>query len=361
MNPQPKPKPLAELLPEDIFIGTSLIIGESSDGHTNRFLYGIRPEKTESENVVSEITGIGGGLEEDDPTIGAGAVREAQEEIACAVTLLPSRETLLIKGREQISLIHVAGPEKPLAIIYRNHRTPPRHPWHPVNEGEACLVLFLAELRGRPRPEKELPNLIWLTPELILETARRHVPLGELLMAGAALVPGRSGAPPLDRLSRMTDSQEALAIALGNLTPEYFRTVYDKTFPKLIHQFVKKKQSDQDDAELRRSQKDQEILQKQEEIGHMLVDGDVLVPDEEEQVTASDTDGELAGIKLEASGAILEQTRKEIQEINQRLRVLLVLTDELKEEIRQLQDQRSSNPLKWLIRTLRRDQRRKNG
>jgi hypothetical protein len=357
MEQEAKPIPLAELLPEDIFIGTSLILGESSVGHGGRFLYGIRPEKTESEQVVLEITGIGGGLEEDDPTIGAGAIREAQEEIACAVTLLPSPETLLIKGEEQISLTKVAGPEKPLAIIYRNHRTPPRYPWHPVNEGRACLVLFLAELRGRPRPEKELPNLIWLTPELVLETVRRHVPLGELLMAGAALVPGRSGAPPLDQLTRMTDSQEALAIALGDLTPDYYKTVYSKTLPDRIQQLVKERQSNQAAAELRKSQKDKELLQKHEDVSHMLVDGDVLVPDEDQGVKASNTSASIDGIKLEASGAILNETRKEIQEINQRLKVLMQLTDDLREEVRQLKNQKSSNPLHWLIRKLQRRQR----
>ncbi len=231
-NNKEKPKTLQELLPADMFIGTSLILPEGEPAGKNRFLYGMRPVKEEGPRLVLDVTGIGGGLEPTDSSPGAGAIREAREEIGCDVTLVPSSMTLIVSGYDNVSLIEVAGPEKPLAIIYRHHKSPPHSPWHPYNKGLACLVLFLGELKGQPRPDKELPNLIWLPANWVLETARRDVPLGELLMAGAALIPGRPGSPPLDGLARMTDSQEALALALGSELPAFYEGVFQDDFPE---------------------------------------------------------------------------------------------------------------------------------
>ena len=237
------PKTLEDLLPADMFIGTSLVLREGKSAGSNRFLYGIRPAKEEGKRVIHELTGIGGRLEAEDSSAGAGVIREAQEEIACAVSLIPSSMTLLINGYNKVDLIRVAGPERPLAIIYRHHSTPPHSPWHPYNNGLACQVLFLGKLKGRPRPSGELPNLIWLPSAWILETARRDVPLGELLMAGAALVPDRSGSPHLDGLARMTDSQEALALALDSETPGFYDGLFQGDFPeKLITQKPREEQ-----------------------------------------------------------------------------------------------------------------------
>jgi hypothetical protein len=69
----------------------------------------------------------------------------------------------------------------------------------------------------------ELPQLIWLNAEQILETARRDVMLGDLLSAGSELIPGSSPSPQLETLTRMTDSQEALALALGDKMPSVYR------------------------------------------------------------------------------------------------------------------------------------------
>ena len=68
----------------------------------------------------------------------------------------------------------------------------------------------------------ELPQLIWLNAEQVLETARRDVMLGELLAGGSDLIPGPSPSPQLDTLTRMTDSQEALA--LEDKMPSVYRS-----------------------------------------------------------------------------------------------------------------------------------------
>lgn len=208
---------LADLIPPGIFVGTSLILCQG-----DRFLYGVRPVRPEADRLVGELTGIGGKLEPDDVSLTAGVLREAQEEMACAVTLLPAGETLIARGPGEVERVTLAGPERPAALVMRHFRTPPHAPWHPENQGRACLVVFLAELAGRPRPDRELPYLIWLRPAQIVTAARRDVPLSSLLAAGAELVTGPAGPPAEDLWLRMTDSQEALVLALGEAAESYY-------------------------------------------------------------------------------------------------------------------------------------------
>ncbi len=110
------PRKLSEIIPDDIFVGTSLILPQG-----DRFLYGIRPVRQVESQHILELTGIGGGLE-----------------------------------------------------------------------------------------DMELPHLIWLKLEHILETAREDVPLRKLLNTGAELIVGDLEAPSEGYLVRLTDSQEAL-------------------------------------------------------------------------------------------------------------------------------------------------------
>ena len=119
-----KPQHLSDIVPEDMFVGTSLILRRG-----DRFLYGPRPLQEEGARQVIELTGIG------------------------------------------------------------------------------------------------LPNLIWLAPAQILETARRDVPLSKLLSAGAELIVGDAGPPPETSWVRLTDSQEALALALGENTPSFYESL----------------------------------------------------------------------------------------------------------------------------------------
>jgi hypothetical protein len=210
---------LADIIPGDIFIGTSLIIRRE-----DRFLFGIRPPKLWQGHTVLELTGIGGGLEKEDGSFSSGVQREAQEEIDCKVKLVPVKNTLIVRGPDDVNSLALSGVERPAAIVYRNWRTPPHRPWHPDNQGPACLVVFLGELIGWPRPAMELPHLIWLSAEQVLLTARRDVIFGDLLSAGSELIPGSSLSPQMESLTRMTDSQEALALALGDEMPSVYRS-----------------------------------------------------------------------------------------------------------------------------------------
>lgn len=214
------PTTLSELIPAGVFIGTSLILRQGA-----LFLYGLRPVKHTPSGPVLELTGIGGKLEAEDDSYSAGVLRETQEEIDCPVGLMACPTTLVVRGPQQIQRVPVRGDERPAALVFRRHRTPPHQPWHSDNQGEGVLVVFAAELLGQPRPALELPHLLWLQPEHILATARADIPLGELLASGATLISGPQPAPPLDLPVRLTDSQEALALALGEDTLAFYRSL----------------------------------------------------------------------------------------------------------------------------------------
>ena len=206
-------------LPPDVFVGTSLILC-----HEGRFLFGIRAPKDIDGQIILELTGIGGALEPEDYTLTSGARREAVEELGVDVSILPSEETLVVRSPQNIEHIHFTGSERPIAVIFRGFRTPPHMPWHTDNHGHSCLVIFQAKLEEKPRPAMELPYLIWLQPEQILALAQDDITIGKLQKIGAELITGPMGFPALDWQARLTDSQEALALALGENTADFYST-----------------------------------------------------------------------------------------------------------------------------------------
>jgi len=213
---------LHDLVPRDMFVGTSLILRQGG-----RLLYGVRPPRAEGACQVIELTGIGGGVEDEDESLTAGVLREAQEEIGCGVRLLPCRETLVVRGLDTIQRVALQGAERPAAVVFRRYRTPPHQPWHEDNQGEACLVVFLAELDGWPFPAMELPALIWLQPTHVVQTARRDVPLARLLDSGAELIECESAHLPETVWARLTDSQEALVLALGDDALSFYEALVE--------------------------------------------------------------------------------------------------------------------------------------
>ncbi|MBC8263741.1 MAG: hypothetical protein H8E47_06425 [Anaerolineales bacterium] len=215
-----KPQRLSDIMPDGMFVGTSLILRQGG-----RLVYGIRPPRTEGSRQIIELTGIGGGVEDEDESLVAGVLREAQEEIGCGVQLLPSPETIVVRSQDDVERVALQGKERPAAVVFRHYRTPPHQPWHEDNQGEACLVVYLAELDGQPWPTMELPALIWLKPVHVVETAHRDVPLSKLLSSGAELVESELGLLPEQSWARMTDSQEALALALGDDGLSFYRAL----------------------------------------------------------------------------------------------------------------------------------------
>jgi 8-oxo-dGTP pyrophosphatase MutT (NUDIX family) len=190
-------------------------------------LYGVRPARPEGSRLILELTGIGGAMEEDDGSLTTGALREAWEEIGCAVRLLPCCETVVVRGPRDVAKVQLSSEERPAAVIFRGHRTPPHQPWHRDNQGEACLIVFLAELDGQPKPvaEQELPGLLWLKPAHVIDVAREDVPLDRLLASGAELLESEGVRLPREAWTRLTDSQEALALALGDQAIAFYQAM----------------------------------------------------------------------------------------------------------------------------------------
>jgi 8-oxo-dGTP pyrophosphatase MutT (NUDIX family) len=201
---------LTRLTDPDTFVGTSLVLPQAGV-----FLFGMRPLRTSVVGPILEITGIGGALEDYDSTLEDGARREALEEIGCDIRLIPSSDTLLIRGPGTIQHISVVLAPRPAAIVLRNFRTPPHEPWHEYHKDQSCLFVFLAQLLGDPKPSAELPGLIWLNPMQLVELARRDLPFRELEETGARLQWLGCPDTPEATMARLTDSQEALILALG--------------------------------------------------------------------------------------------------------------------------------------------------
>jgi hypothetical protein len=214
------PRTLDEFIPQNMFVGTSLILCQQG-----KFLYGLRPHKLEGQISVVELTGIGGKLEKTDESPAKGALREAQEELACHTCLLPCEETLIVHSQSKIERVHLNEREKPAAVVFRFYRTPPHQPWHKDNQGEACLIVYLAKLDGQPYPAMELPALIWLTPVQVVQTAQQDIPLKKLIETGASFIEREPRSFDIHSVVRLTDSQEALALALEDKAIAFYQTL----------------------------------------------------------------------------------------------------------------------------------------
>ena len=197
--------------------GVSLIVP-----HAGRFLFGLRRLGQDGAGQTVEITAIGGKRENSDPSLEACAQREAYEEIGCRIRVIPSVETTVIRGPRENQRIKFSEDERPIALIFRHFNTPAHDPWHISGTQPGCVAVFLASLAGNPSPTGELPALIWLRPEQILQTAQQDVRLRDLIATGAQLIDNNSPTLSQRVLVRMTDSQEALALGLSKRTVPFY-------------------------------------------------------------------------------------------------------------------------------------------
>jgi len=97
----------------------------------------------------------------------------------------------------------------------------------PPKRHENQTILELTGIGGGiepPKPCGELPWLLCITERQILETARRDIPLAQLLENEAVLITGKALPPQMNALVRLTDSQEALALALGEGLIRFYKS-----------------------------------------------------------------------------------------------------------------------------------------
>lgn len=206
--------PVASLLPlvsSAVFCGAGSLVSRAG-----RFLCGIRPLRQEQDQLIAQVTAIGGGLEAYDDSFMAGALRESLEEMNCPICFQPCAETLIVHGPAQVQRKRLADPIGPAAVVFRHWHTPARRPWHVPHDGWQCLVLYQAALAGTPRPSQELPGLIWLWPAQIIAIAHVDVPLTTLLAGGAVLLEDPQNPLARSACARLTDSQEALVLGVGS-------------------------------------------------------------------------------------------------------------------------------------------------
>jgi 8-oxo-dGTP pyrophosphatase MutT (NUDIX family) len=211
---------LADFLAPGLFKGASLILRQN-----DRFLFGIRPPKKINGLDVLEITGIGGRLEAFDSSLVDCVHREAREEIAAQIKIVRCPLTLVVRGFEDIQEIALQGDEQPAALVFRRHRTPPHQPWHINHIDTGCIAVFLADLIGPATPSPEIPYLIWLTPDQILDAARYDLALEQLMNEGAEVAVYQAQTFPTAAITRLTDSQEALSLALGEQTKSFYKSL----------------------------------------------------------------------------------------------------------------------------------------
>ena len=199
---------LREIVPRGDLLGASLILPTPLG-----YLFGGKPPRLEAGGLVIRVTGIGGRVEPGE-AFAECAAREALEEIGCGVEILPCRRTLLVRGPNGSSLEKVET--APYAVVRRRAGAPPGEPWG----GDPSLpwltvVVYLARLRGEPRPvEERLPFLFYLGARGLEALSRGDVPLADLLLAGARVDPLAGVDPPAGSVARLTDSPEALLMAI---------------------------------------------------------------------------------------------------------------------------------------------------
>jgi 8-oxo-dGTP pyrophosphatase MutT (NUDIX family) len=164
-------------------------------------VYGLEPRAVplgaRGQANVSAFVGIGGHLEPGEGW-GAAAIREAEEEASCAVSLGDSPITYLCREDRAPAPIAYAWdePVRPLLVWQatfnlRRGRERRRMPVNFVN------AVFRAAALGQPAPGAEVEALLLMDQETLLATYEAPRPFAELLARGVSVI-GHAPAP--DRL-----------------------------------------------------------------------------------------------------------------------------------------------------------------
>lgn len=209
-NPGPGDTRLGELVEPDAPRASSLLIAQ--DG---RFLLGCRPPLTERGRILLRLTGIGGWAEGDE-SFSATVHREALEETGSDVRLYGWSRTAVVRSPDDVFAVAVTGEPAPVALVFRRFGTAPFDPWSERYSRVAPVAVFAGALEHEPSiaAQHEHPCFIWLYPEQMIALADSDEPLEYLLADGAEVVGAFEGEPRL-ALVRLTDSIQALLVALG--------------------------------------------------------------------------------------------------------------------------------------------------
>jgi len=184
---------LAELSGEGAELSTGLVLT-----WRDRLVFGLEPRAlplgARGRHGVSAFVGIGGHLEPGEGW-GAAAIREAEEEANCAVSLADSSVTYLCReGRPPTPIAyHWDEPVRPLLVWLAtfNLRRGPERRRIPVRFVNA---VFRAAALGQPIPGAEVEALLLMDQETLLYTYEAPRPLADLLARGVGVI-GRTPTP----------------------------------------------------------------------------------------------------------------------------------------------------------------------
>jgi 8-oxo-dGTP pyrophosphatase MutT (NUDIX family) len=181
-----------------------------------RFLLGCRPPLSERGRILLRLTGIGGWAEGAE-TFSATAHREAQEETGSDVRLFERRRTTVVRSPDDIAATEFGGEQAPVALVYRRFGTAPFDPWSEQHSMVAPVAVFAGALERLPvvAARHEHPFFMWVYPEQMIALADSDEPLEFLLADGAEILGTFEGDPRL-AIVRLTDSIQALLVALGS-------------------------------------------------------------------------------------------------------------------------------------------------
>jgi 8-oxo-dGTP pyrophosphatase MutT (NUDIX family) len=202
---------LSELATAGTPRASSLLIAQ--DG---RFLLGCRPPLTERGRILLRLTGIGGWAEGAE-SFSATVHREAQEETGSDVRLFERRRTTIVRSPDDIAAAEFGGEQAPVALVYRRFGTAPFDPWSEQHTMVAPVAVFAGALDHPPAIAAfhEHPFFMWVYPEQMIALADSDEPLEFLLADGAEILGVFEGDPRL-AIVRLTDSIQALLVALGS-------------------------------------------------------------------------------------------------------------------------------------------------
>jgi 8-oxo-dGTP pyrophosphatase MutT (NUDIX family) len=189
---------------------SSLLIAQGG-----RFLLGCRPPVTERGRILLRLTGIGGWAEGEE-SFSATVHREALEETGSDVRLYEQRRTIVVRSPEDIAAAELRGEPAPVAVVLRRFGTAPFDPWSEQHTSVAPVAVFAGALEHAPEiaAQHEHPFFMWVYPEQMIALADSDEPLEFLLADGAELY-GTFEGDVRRALVRLTDSIQALLVALG--------------------------------------------------------------------------------------------------------------------------------------------------
>jgi ribosomal protein S18 acetylase RimI-like enzyme/8-oxo-dGTP pyrophosphatase MutT (NUDIX family) len=202
-------KQIADFAPPEVEAGTGLALQDES-GRYIFFLAGTRHNCPDGELFYA---GIGGHREPGEDWL-ACVQREAREEIAAQVEIVPAEITWLLAAGQPAQALFLADRPRPLALYEMIH--PPGTP----HSGQLYrLIIFQARLVDQPQcpvPD-EVQAVLALTPAQVKQGIERRPTLAELLVEGAEVL---AVACPMDPQVKLypLGTAEALARILAETT-----------------------------------------------------------------------------------------------------------------------------------------------